>query len=535
MWFKMDQNEFSVPRRDACGRHRATQRSKSMTLRRRNFSNPPEGRSKSLQLNIKMMNLNKFRRRKGPAWSRGEQKKAGVSNSGSSKSCLVETADSSKPQNSEVREIPGFYYDAEKKRYFKITKDHPVPGKNFVLCQCGGYKYISSKNQRKIIPGDIKVTKKPSRISIVNSLHDREYTRCSQTSSRNLFEKLTCLLKIRQRLKLDPCVDHYLELDQFAVSRIEPDACHERILTLYETKPTGNQAVQFHDLKKDKNNNFEVVHNMAMMKNQKITGLLWSPHEQTKNTYILSLLGHGNMSGETMVFTVEGASQRIVGRTSVQGNSVWTNAWNRNPLYSNIISIGASKVALTFDVSTKRRVIHTKCESAVFAQEFSWSHPLLYNGSRDGCIRTCDVRLIGANWPVMCLNQGKLASITCLRVLHDENYLLASGLDGSLKLWDIRARACVRDYEGHINEITHGLRFHVDPTDSLIFAAGKDSVTRIWSVGSGKLLHTIPFPDNVDKSFSPIPALSYSDEWGGKGGMSGLMYGAGDSVYSYSY
>lgn len=26
--------------------------------------------------------------------------------------------------------------------------------------------------------------------------------------------------------------------------------------------------VQFHDLKKDKNNKFEVVHNMAMMKNQ---------------------------------------------------------------------------------------------------------------------------------------------------------------------------------------------------------------------------------------------------------------------------
>ena len=39
----------------------------------------------------------------------------------------------------------------------------------------------------------------------------------------------------------------------------------------------------------------------------------------------------------------------------------------------DIFPPGASKVALTFDVSMKRRVIHVKCQSAVLAQEFSWS------------------------------------------------------------------------------------------------------------------------------------------------------------------
>ena len=32
----------------------------------------------------------------------------------------------------------------------------------------------------------------------------------------------------------------------------------------------------------------------------------------------------------------------------------------------------------------------------------------------------------------------------------------------------------MQDYRGHINEITHGLRFYVDPTDSLIFAGKLD-------------------------------------------------------------
>lgn len=67
-----------------------------------------------------------------------------------------------------------------------------------------------------------------------------------------------------------------------------------------------------------------------------------------------------------------------------------------------------------------------------------FQNPVLYNGSRDGCIRTCDVRTLGSNWPVLCLRQGELASITCLRVLRNENHLLASGLDGSVSCWKYR-------------------------------------------------------------------------------------------------
>ena len=60
-------------------------------------------------------------------------------------------------------------------------------------------------------------------------------------------------------------------------------------------------------------------------------------------------------------------------------------------------------------------------------------------------------------------------------------------------------------------------------------------MTPIWTVGSGELLHSIPFPESVDKSLGHIPALYYSEGWGGKGGMPGLFYGVGDSIYSYTY
>lgn len=69
----------------------------------------------------------------------------------------------------------------------------------------------------------------------------------------------------------------------------------------------------------------------------------------------------------------------------------------------------------------------------------------------------------------------------------------------------------------------------------LNFSAGQDLMTRIWSISSGELLHYIPFPENVDKSENPIPALYYSDAFGGRGGMPGLLQGAGESIYFYSF
>lgn len=67
----------------------------------------------------------------------------------------------------------------------------------------------------------------------------------------------------------------------------------------------------------------------------------------------------------------------------------------------------------------------------------------------------------------------------------------------------------------------------------LFISAGEDSVTRVWSVSTGELVHTIPFPVDEQTNLSSIPALSYSDEWGGPGGLPGLMYGTNQVMRWY--
>lgn len=429
-----------------------------------------------------------------------------------------------------VREIPGFYYDPNKKRYFKISKDHPR--ETFTPSQTEGSKDVCQNSS----PMNINFNK-PRKISVVKHLQQREYTLNSplMLTKRDLLEKLSRLLKVKQKFSLGPDGD-YIGLP--LVRRLECDLSHEKLLTLYVIQRNiyeTEEIIGFHSLTNDKNSNLEFSSQFSyVIASGKVTGLLWSPHESTKDFFIVSSLGQGRESGETLLLKSD-FSWREMARCTAQGSSVWTNSWSRNPQFSNLISAGTSRGTLIWDI-TSRRVIKLKCASDVLAQEFSWGSPILYNGSRDGIIRTCDIRMtVSDNWPVLCMRQGVLASVTCIRALRDGNYLLSSGLDGSLKMWDLRTRACVQNYQGHINEITHKLPFHVDPTESLIFAAGQDLMTRIWSISSGELLHYIPFPENVDKSENPIPALYYSDAFGGRGGMPGLLQGAGESVYFYSF
>lgn len=76
-----------------------------------------------------------------------------------------------------------------------------------------------------------------------------------------------------------------------------------------------------------------------------------------------------------------------------------------------------------------------------------YQSPILYNGSRDGIIRTCDIRMaVTDNWPVLCMRQGVLASVTCIRALRDGNYLLSSGLDGSVSRREFRHVVCAEIY-----------------------------------------------------------------------------------------
>lgn len=107
--------------------------------------------------------------------------------------------------------------------------------------------------------------------------------------------------------------------------------------------------------------------------------------------------------------------------------------------------------------------------SDVLAQQFALMVPLLFNGCRSGEIFAIDLR---------CGNQGKGwkatrlfhdSAVTSVRILQDEQYLMASDMAGKIKLWDLRTTKCIRQYEGHVNEYAY-LPLHVHEEEGILVA-----------------------------------------------------------------
>lgn len=101
----MSQNEVLMPNYDASNGEQAT-RCHNVAVRGRKFSIPAQGRSKTLQLNIKMMNFSKTSRRKRSSRGRTERYNSGPNRGTGERSCVKgNTTQENGPQNSCVRDI----------------------------------------------------------------------------------------------------------------------------------------------------------------------------------------------------------------------------------------------------------------------------------------------------------------------------------------------------------------------------------------------------------------------------------------------
>ncbi|KAH7522813.1 hypothetical protein JRO89_XSUnG0102600 [Xanthoceras sorbifolium] len=91
------------------------------------------------------------------------------------------------------------------------------------------------------------------------------------------------------------------------------------------------------------------------------------------------------------------------------------------------------------------------------------------------------------------------SSISSLVSLHfNDQYFLASSMDGSVKLYDHRLikRGPVQSYEGHVNSHTR-IQLGVDQSERFVMSGGEDCNLRIWSIKSGELLFEDRFSNSI--------------------------------------
>ncbi|KAH1147343.1 hypothetical protein AAZX31_15G148300 [Glycine max] len=207
--------------------------------------------------------------------------------------------------------------------------------------------------------------------------------------------------------------------------------------------------------------------------------------------------------------------------------TIWTAEYDYNR-HRAVIGTNLGGASVDLETGTISWFLH--CKSDVFAQQIVSSGNVILCGLRNGAIVTVDSResreslsgrlithripytssdkkvggsnkewfkLKGDIYPSHTIRMP--SSISCLASLQfDDQYFLASSMDGSMRLYDLRLlqRGAVQCYEGHVNSHTR-IQIGVDPSERFVMSGGEDCKLRLWSIKSGELLFEDKFSDSV--------------------------------------
>ncbi|XP_027735442.1 DDB1- and CUL4-associated factor 4 isoform X2 [Empidonax traillii] len=404
---------------------------------------------------------------------------AGPSSSG-------DPSSSSSTQNSVVPELPGFYYDAEKNRYFRLLPGHN--NYNPLTEESIQHKAMECKRLR-LLEEEEKQRKKTTRAGLNSPMlfQKRQLGLLSSTSYCRLVHELKVNCMQRRKIEIH-----------------SPDS-----------SVAGT-------------NNFKII---------VVNSVCWASLTHPDSHVLLCLMGIAETPGcasllPASLFSSTNPGDRPGMLCSFKISTAWSCAWCLNPQADNCFSTGLTRRVLVTNVVTGHRQTFGT-SSDVLAQQFARQTPVLYNGCRSGEIFSIDVRQRnrkGQSWKAIRLFHG--SAVTSVHLMEAEHYLMAADMAGKIKLWDLRTTKCVKQYQGHHNEYAI-LPLHVNEEEGLLTAVGQDCYTRIWSLQDAHLLRSIPSPHPSSKD--AIPSVVFSSRLGGRRGVPGLLMAVKQDLYHFSY
>ncbi|XP_041467901.1 DDB1- and CUL4-associated factor 4-like [Lytechinus variegatus] len=424
-----------------------------------------------------------------------------------------------------VAKIPGFYYDEEKKRYFRILPGHS--GGNVVTTETIRQKAAEKKRQcyfdkRCLFERALHVQKLPT-TKVVKSLVQLQENRRRGNCRSSYFKRVAHETAVRQMeikpsSQVSPFPDQYFSGSSGYISKFELDSRQKHVLMVFSddylsrlwqgevvrrrSPETGQEEVTIAKWSK--------VNILNTQNVSKISHASWAQVREGENMYALYALSGGSSNIVQLVKcpTDEGGLAHISYSYKCISKSAWTCAWSNSTTLPAHLAIGSDKKALVIDtLSSREQSVYTG-RSDVFAQAFSRKSPILYNGTRSGEVLGADLRLPSDRHGNMTTQLKHWVSVCSLKLLKDENYVLVRSIGAEIKLWDLRKQSSiVQEFDGHGNG-SHHLPVKLDSTETIVYAVGEDKYTRVWSLKSGDRLHTIPCPSACQRDSTPVAIYS---------------------------
>ncbi|CAG8673367.1 15800_t:CDS:10, partial [Dentiscutata erythropus] len=389
-------------------------------------------------------------------------------------------------------EIPGFYYDQERDRYFKI-----IPGHHF------GHVRSANTSGTKQPEKNVSTSTKP-RIPTCNSLlNDRELNPFKtihrlHNEWREIFVKsLRYVGTIQQTIPFS--LSHHI--------------------TDFQLHPTSNELyigntdgmVGLLKFQASSKACSEIFSKPFAYCNSEITSI----RIIGENLIIYTSLGNHLCPGILRIEHLpEVTDFDIVHEASAYNyqtrSTVWTSTSSQ---VDEWIALGATKyISVLSNYSVPgARFTNIKTNSDVFALDNDRYLPsAIFAGCRDGRLLLFDIRCN----PKKSSPHGdgpmiKQSSPICNLKQVSGWYVLSDGMDGSLSLWDIRnqrrnqnmgeSTLPVLKYFGHVNSTKRRTGFAVNSYNSIVAIAGQDNLVRFFSINTGDVVRMPigPFEDRV--------------------------------------
>ncbi|XP_076464364.1 DDB1- and CUL4-associated factor 4-like [Babylonia areolata] len=450
-------------------------------------------------------------------------------------------------------EIPGFYYDPEKKRYFKIQSSNYVEkdDKSAITYESIRKKQAETQRQKDVAAFEAGSKQKcvpyPPRESVyhrrvhhsLSSMLLHGYQRGEvdrSTLERTWIHNCASQLQHTDTIPVSPIFPNELRAEHMQQMEVSQD--HGQLLCLWSLSGTTVQRLKLLNVHNSPSQSRKLSVRFTACDGgfqswDKITSLCWCefPQHPGKKFALYTTMCHtGQVSSVAVIRCLETAPAGFDHQSYSLGRpAVWTCAWN---YHRQQFGVGTEKGCYIVDARTRLKWQFNTLKSDVLAQVFSKEDggKKMYTGIRRGSILLHDLRTSNAS-PVCHSKMNHLSSVCCLRLSPEENYVYASDFLGGIKKWDLRMQKEVLTYSGLFN-LQCKLPFHIDESQSLLYAAGQDCYSKIWCLKTGKLLLTIPPPYEASLYF--IPVVRFSTRWGRSPGNVGLIMGGHEDIYVYS-
>ncbi|KDQ62614.1 hypothetical protein JAAARDRAFT_66305 [Jaapia argillacea MUCL 33604] len=374
------------------------------------------------------------------------------------------------------RELPGFYWDEEKRRYFPLSSKPSQPSTAAVKAAVTS-KTPSGHTPRSSSP-------KPSKKTRSHGLwKSSEKVRSTSSGSSNC-----------ARRTIHEIVSSQIASTSRVIPTSVPLQANGNITAFCTTSLDGNTRRMIGDSQgwlysyEGADDNWDGVDTPAHPAPR------WLP-----NLSLTSEITSICMSGSRCVATSYGPSCKIVVQdlstteayVLSPGDRVIHDIWTAH-LQDRSLTLGVRKKAIYIrDIDTARSLETLDTQSDVFAVH--QNENLVLTGARNGWVKRFDMRIDSPHGQDLLQNKYKdcRSSITYLNVINEWR-LLTSTVNGDLEMFDLRFpnhTDPLMTFSGHINSYSMKLPVAIDPSSSFIFAAGQDSRVRAWSLHTGEILH----------------------------------------------